>query len=228
MLRIASWVLISSGVLLLAIWALTRVDSKAESRAAMEQFRNTTNTSTTTTTSHPAASFAVPATADTEDWSDNRVAAYRESLQTHKGEAMAIITMPRLGIEAPIFRGTDDLTLNRGVGWIPGTARPGAEGNSGIAAHRDGFFRDLKDVAVGDVIELRTRDQLQTFEVRDWKIVEPTSVEVLAPTADPTLTLVTCYPFYYIGSAPHRFIVRAVRSDRGKKGTAPHLKLSSR
>ena len=195
----------------------------------MEEFRNTTTTTTSTTaaTTHPAAPFAVPATADTEDWSDKRVAAFQESLEKHQGEAMAVITVPRLEIEAPIFRGTDDLTLNRGVGWIPGTARPGAAGNSGIAAHRDGFFRGLKDVAVGDRIELRTREELQTYEVRDWKIVDPTSVEVLAPTSETTITLVTCYPFYYIGSAPHRFIVRAVRSDR-KNGANPHLKLSSR
>jgi sortase A len=117
-----------------------------------------------------------------------------------------------------VLGGTDDWTLNRAVGHIEGTAGPGAAGNSGIAGHRDGFFRGLKDVAVGDAIELETLGAVHHYRVTRTWIVEPDDVSVLDPTASPAVTLVTCYPFYFVGSAPQRFIVRAVRVD----ATAPH------
>jgi len=104
----------------------------------------------------------------------------------------------------------DDGTLDRGVGHIEGTATPGAEGNSGIAGHRDGFFRGLKDIAAGDVIELDTLHGRESYRVERTWIVDPEDVSVLDPTTTRALTLVTCYPFYFVGSAPRRFIVRAV------------------
>jgi len=108
-----------------------------------------------------------------------------------------------------VLEGTDDLVLNRGVGHIDGTPRPGEPGNVGIAGHRDGFFRGLKDVTAGDVIEVETLSQRLRYRIQSLTIVSPQSVDVLEPTAEPALTLVTCYPFYYVGSAPQRFIVRA-------------------
>jgi len=102
------------------------------------------------------------------------------------------------------------VTLNRGAGVIAGTALPGERGNVAISAHRDGFFRPLKDVVVGDVIELRGAEgRVQRFEVAAISIVDPLDVSVLDATDAPVLTLVTCYPFYYVGFAPDRFIVRA-------------------
>ena len=107
--------------------------------------------------------------------------------------------------------GTDNLTLNRAVGRIAGTARPGEPGNLGIAGHRDGFFRGLKDLAPGGELELETLDGAQlVYTVRDIWIVQPEDVHVLDPTPEPSLTLVTCFPFYHVGSAPERYIVRAV------------------
>ena len=107
--------------------------------------------------------------------------------------------------------GTDDRTLDRAVGHIEDTAPPGTDGNSGIAGHRDGFFRGLKDIAAGDAIELDTLQGKEVYRVERTWVVEPEDVSVLDPTPTPALTLVTCYPFYFVGSAPQRFIVRAVR-----------------
>ena len=109
----------------------------------------------------------------------------------------------------PILDSTTDLALNRGAGHVEGTAMPGDVGNVGIAAHRDGFFRGLKDIQIGDQIELTTLEGQQTFVVSKLSIVDPYEVSVLDPTDEPVLTLITCYPFYFVGSAPERFIVRA-------------------
>jgi sortase A len=109
----------------------------------------------------------------------------------------------------PVLEGTDEFTLNRGVGHVAGTALPGERGNVAIAGHRDGFFRVLKDVTAGDRIRLVTLWQTVDYTVQETRIVEPEDVRVLEPTGTPVLTLLTCYPFYYVGSAPKRFVVRA-------------------
>ena len=101
---------------------------------------------------------------------------------------------------------------------------PGAPGNSGLAAHRDSYFRALKDIADGDAIEIITRDSIVTYRVERTWIVSPTDVWVLDPTPAPAITLVTCYPFYFIGSAPQRFIVRAIETavaSRKNSGNTP-------
>ena len=122
-----------------------------------------------------------------------------------------MLRIPKIRLEVPVLPGTDDRTLDRGVGHIEDTAPPGTAGNSGIAGHRDGFFRGLKDIAAGDVIELDTLQGKQVYRIERTWVVEPEDVSVLDPTPAPALTLVTCYPFYFVGSAPQRFIVRAVR-----------------
>lgn len=127
---------------------------------------------------------------------------------------MAVLEIPKIGLEVPVFEGTDDLTLNRGVGRIIGTTRPGEGGNIGIAGHRDGFFRGLKNITVGDKIDLRTLKGMETYEVTSVIITDPTDIRVLEQGGVPALTLVTCYPFYFIGSAPQRYIVRAELSER--------------
>ena len=112
-------------------------------------------------------------------------------------------------IQVPVYDGTDDFTLNRGVGRIEGTAVVGAGGNLGIAGHRDSFFRGLKDIAIGDSIDLLTLRGNEAYSVSSIEIVDPADVGVLAPTEYKTITLVTCYPFYYVGHAPKRYIVKA-------------------
>ena len=122
-----------------------------------------------------------------------------------------MLRIPKVRLEVPVLPGTDDLTLDRGVGHIEYTVQPGTDGNSGIAGHRDSFFRGLKDIAIGDLIELDTKQGTDVYRVERTWIVNPEDVSVLDPTPMRALTLVTCYPFYYVGSAPQRFIVRAVR-----------------
>lgn len=136
-------------------------------------------------------------------------------LAPDEGELIGRIKVPRLGVSAILMEGVGRKTLRRGAGHIPATAMPSEEeGNVGIAAHRDSFFRGLKDIREDDTIELTTLDGTFRYEVEWTKIVKPDDISVLAPTEDPALTLVTCYPFYYVGSAPKRFIVRAHRIDQ--------------
>ncbi len=128
------------------------------------------------------------------------------------GELVGRLAIPRLGLTAIVLEGVDKKTLRRGAGHIPATALPQQqEGNVGIAAHRDSHFRELKDIREDDTIELTTLDGTFRYQVEWTKIVKPADVSVLEPTDEPALTLVTCYPFYYVGSAPERFIVRATR-----------------
>ena len=121
----------------------------------------------------------------------------------------AVLEIAKVKIEAPVFEGTDGLTLNHAVGHIAGTAQPGGPGNIGIAGHRDGFFRRLKDIRTGDEIALRTRGGSDLYTVDHIEIVSPREVRVLNDDGNPSLTLVTCYPFYFVGGAPERFVVKA-------------------
>ena len=151
----------------------------------------------------------IPAKVDFSLWSSGRIRAYRRSLAHDFAPPIALLKIPKIGLLVPVFDGTDDLILNRGVGRIAGTAQPGAPGNLGIAGHRDGFFRGLKSVSRGDKIEVVRRHSTEVYVVDNIRIVSPKDVSVLAPRGVPSLTLVTCYPFYYIGSAPKRFVVEA-------------------
>lgn len=127
-------------------------------------------------------------------------------------ELIGRIIIPRLGVQGIVKEGVDDKTLRRAVGHVPGTALPGEDGNVGLAAHRDTFFRGLKDVRKNDRIRIETSDGDYEYQVDSIRIVRPNDVEVLASTRDHrALTLVTCYPFYYVGNAPKRFIVRATQ-----------------
>jgi sortase A len=126
---------------------------------------------------------------------------------------IGVLRIPVVEIEVPVSEGTGETVLSRGAGLIVGSAPPGSHGNVAIAAHRDTFFRGLKDITVGDLIELDTLDRPRTYRVTELSVVEPTDVHVLADTGEPVLTLVTCYPFYFVGHAPQRFIVRAVAAD---------------
>ncbi len=142
-------------------------------------------------------------------WNPKRVIAYKESLSAKTDLPLAILRIPKINLEVPVFNDTDDLTLNRGVGRILGTAKIGQTGNLGIAGHRDGFFRGLKDIGLDDIVELIRPGQTDQYLIKKIEIVSPDDVSVLAPTPTSTLTLVTCYPFYYIGHAPQRYIVTA-------------------
>lgn len=127
-----------------------------------------------------------------------------------QGTVIGRIEIPRLGVSAVIRSGSDARTLKLAVGHIPGTALPGETGNIGLAGHRDTFFRRLRDIRPDDDIRIVTTTGTFGFSVARTNIVRPRDTWVLNPTRAATLTLVTCYPFTYIGAAPERFIVRAV------------------
>jgi sortase A len=125
------------------------------------------------------------------------------------GSTIGRIEIPRLGVSAIVRAGTDARTLRLAVGHIPGTAYPGDSGNVGLAGHRDTFFRKLRDVRPDDIIRIATVEGTYSYRVDRTTVVNPDAVWVLDPTDSEMLTLVTCYPFTYIGSAPQRFVVRA-------------------
>jgi len=135
--------------------------------------------------------------------------ASRTRAEAGKSGLIGQIEIERLGISAIVSEGTDGRTLRRAVGHLRETAFPGETGNVALAGHRDSVFRALRDVETGDRIRITTPDGTFDYEV-DWAaVVEPYQIEVVRPTRDATLTLVTCHPFDYIGPAPRRFVVRA-------------------
>jgi sortase A len=133
--------------------------------------------------------------------------------ELEEGELIGRIEIPSAGVSAMILEGVAYKTLRRGVGHIPGTPLPRWDGNVGLAAHRDSFFRGLKDIRKNDIITLKTLHGTFQYRVESTEIVRPKDTHVLEDTDKPVLTLVTCYPFYYVGSAPKRFIVRAERVE---------------
>ena len=145
-----------------------------------------------------------------------RVAVWPAPLLASAPAPLAVLRIARVRLEVPVLPGTNARTLDRAVGHIEGTAPPGTGGNVGIAGHRDSFFRGLRDIRYGDLIEVDTLLESYSYRVERTWVVDPTEVSVLAPTPGPALTLVTCFPFDFIGSAPRRFIVRAVPVDRGR------------
>jgi len=153
--------------------------------------------------------------ADTrKDWSEQRIRAF-DAAEAAAGRTPPLgrLEIPALDLAVMVLDGTDEVTLNRAVGRIQGTALPGEMGNLGIAGHRDGWFRALRKLTPGDEIVLRTLDGRYRYQVEEIEIVEPSETSVLAPSQDARLTLVTCYPFYWMGNAPQRYIVKAELVD---------------
>jgi sortase A len=133
------------------------------------------------------------------------------------GRLIGRLEIPRLGLSTVVLEGTDEVTLRRAAGHIPGTALPGRPGNVGIAAHRDTFFRPLREIRKQDSILLTTLQGTRHYQVESIRIVFPQDVRVLKASGERILTLVTCYPFYFVGHAPRRFVVQA----REVSGPAP-------
>lgn len=202
------------GLLMLAIYVAARIHRFVLSRADVDTFE----TQEIRSADHRPNLELHVNEPDFTLWAPKKIKAYEESLTAQFTPAVAILRIPRVNIEAPVLEGTGDLTLNRGVGLIEGTSRPGEAGNIGIAGHRDSFFRALKDIGTGDTIEMVTHNKVSKYVVDRIVIVAPNDTSVLGPRPN-SLTLVTCYPFYFIGSAPQRYIVQArdneVLSPRG-------------
>jgi len=152
---------------------------------------------------------------DTSLWNAAQIDHYEESLKVDTAPPLGILTIDKLNIQVPIYNGTEKFILNRGAGRIKGMAKMDEEANLGISAHRDGFFRGLKDIEVGDDIEIQTTRGVEKYAVTAINIVPKADVSVLKPTTEKTLTLVTCYPFYFVGNAPKRYIVTAIPKAPG-------------
>jgi sortase A len=183
------------GITLIALAGFTWFGGVAHSRSAVADFEQIKD-------------MAIPA-ADQRNWSEQRKAAYQHALSKEAGDTLAILRIESAGIEVPVFDSTSKTALNRGSGHVAGTALPGTHGNTAIAGHRDGFFRGLKNISVGAEIELSTLHGQQKFRVAEILIVDPLDVSVLNSADETMITLITCYPFYFVGPAPERFIVRA-------------------
>jgi sortase A len=198
MVEILGW---AAGLVCLVYVGAQYIDGRRGSQEALERFAELQATDKRTESP------------DLTLWSPQRIAAWQSTLTLPRELPLGVLRIPRIHLEVPVLEGTSDVTLNRGVGHIEETAVPGTSGNTGIAGHRDGFFRSLKDVGLGDEIELETLQEKQLYRIERVWIVNPEDVSVLDSTPAQSITLVTCYPFYFVGSAPQRYIVRAVRAD---------------
>lgn len=165
-------------------------------------FATAYSTSTTSSTGLPSTTTPEPRTETSEPL-----------FALRPGKPIGFIEIPRLRLSSVVLEGEKESALLLGVGHLSDTPMPGTTGNSVLAAHRDTFFRPLKGIRRDDIIRFTTGHGEIEYVVRATKIVEPTDVAVLAPTSSSTLTLITCYPFNYIGPAPKRFVVQAERSD---------------
>jgi sortase A len=207
-------VLLAAGLSLLAIYGAARIEGVISFHTALRKFAAIESRAALAKQSE-AAEMRAAAEAETSELgtvSDREQAGSDEEQMQQSGAPLALLRIAKIQLEAPVFDGTDGLTLNHGVGRIAGTARPGETGNIGIAGHRDGFFRGLKNVGVGDAIELETPNGTDTYIVDQVQIVAPEDTSVLRPRSVASVTLVTCYPFHFIGSAPQRYVVTAFLS----------------
>ena len=130
-------------------------------------------------------------------------------LALEPGTPLAELSIPRIGLSLVVMEGSDEHTLRKGLGHIEDTSLPGESGNVAIAGHRDSFFRPLLNIQVGDDIILDTPGERVHYKVSSYRVVNSSEVSVIKPTDEAVLTLVTCYPFWFVGSAPDRFVVRA-------------------
>jgi sortase A len=127
------------------------------------------------------------------------------------GQPVGLLEIPRVGLSAPVLVGDDEKTLRAAAGLLPDTPRPWQDGNTAVAGHRDGDFALLRLVRKGDRIRMTTPRGNFEYEVVSTRVVQPTDLSVLAPGPTASLTLITCYPFFFVGAAPERFVVRADR-----------------
>ncbi len=211
--EIALWVV---GAAILSLVAYTLVDDEVERRQALDLFSQARAEMVAVT----AEQEVVPDTLTADGAGDllpgdrsgaagpgspeaATVATSAENLP------IAVLRIDSVGLEVPVFANTSEDNLSRGAGWVSGTARPNDGGNMGIAAHRDRYFRPLKDVKVGEHLDLLSLDGEQRYRVTEVMIVDPEDTWVLDRGNADAVTLVTCYPFYFVGNAPRRYIVRA-------------------
>jgi len=185
--RIVSWVLLIAGILALAYVAYVLVSAAYFQARESRKLRH---------------AVSQPVVAPTP-----RVVA--------EGDVIGQIELPRLGLSAIVVQGDSDDVLRKAVGHVPETALPGQAGNIALAGHRDTIFRPLRDVKIGDTISLKTAAGDHSYRVTSTEVVPPTDIGVLQSRGENELTLITCFPFHFVGHAPNRFIVRAEEVSAG-------------
>jgi sortase A len=205
------------GLTLLAFYVVARGHGNVAGAEDVERFLEVraalAESGSHSTDEHQDDSLGFDGPIDFSLWAEGRIEAYQESLGEDLDLPLALLRIPRIALEVPVHEGTGELVLNRAVGSIGGTALPGGEGNIGIAGHRDGYFRGLKELEPGDAIEIVTLARTDTYLVDKISIVDPADVHLLNPSPTPVVTLVTCYPFYHVGKAPRRYILRATLQE---------------
>ncbi len=203
-IRLARLCLLVVGIVCLGIYCESYLYRTVYQFYESWQFDHTPETEPASPPSETAKPTVLPAVLPDPD------RASPPSLPSQSGGIVGRISIPRLHLSAIVEEGVDEATLARAVGHIPGTALPGETGNIGIAGHRDTFFRKLKDLQPKDEIDLTTHSGRFRYTVDSLTVVEPGDVSVLEAKGGKILTIVTCFPFQYIGNAPRRFIVHAV------------------
>jgi sortase A len=213
------------GILLVSVYVANRVYGAIYSHASIQSFWAHEASPQIVVEAQSIWHSGVP---DFRLWSQKRIRAYQTSLAAIVSPPLGVLEISAIQLRVPVLEGTDELTLDRAVGHIPGTAPLGETGNIGIAGHRDGFFRGLKDVHVGETIDVYTQRGRSRYAVDEIQTVSPDDVSVLAPRAKPSLTLVTCYPFYFVGSAPLRYIVHAMAADTKQLKSSEQLGMEAK
>jgi sortase A len=206
-LEISCWI---AGIALVLLYVSARGSAIVERNEGIAAFAQARMLAAAPPVAEYAGTERAP---DQSRWSESRRQRYAAQMAEPTSALVvpeAVLRIRSIRLEVPVYADLNERNLNRGAVFVPGTASPDSEGNVAIAAHRDGFFRALEGVAVGAIVEVESRSRRRLYRVTELLIVEPTDTSSLRVTKWPALTLVTCYPFYFVGSAPQRFIVRAV------------------
>jgi LPXTG-site transpeptidase (sortase) family protein len=220
--RAGEWLSYSAGIVLSGIFVVHLAQGEVDRRQGIAEFEQAGEQLAMLQLSAPMsldpasyvdvidpADFEKLGDPDTTAWAPGRIADYRASLQAELPPVLGVLEVPSIELKVPVYANDSDLSMDRGAGIINGMAFPHEPGNIGISGHRDGYFRALKDIRQGDRILLQTLEGPKQFTVDNLQVVEISDVSLLQDTRDQTVTLVTCYPFYFVGHAPQRFIVTA-------------------
>lgn len=198
-LLLLSWLFLIAGLIGIGIYVYVTLDARLYQATEEQKFEQ-----------ERKAAQAQPAAPQQQAGPQQQAPAAQPARKVRRPhEMIGRVEIPRLRVAAMVREGYDETTLRRAVGHITGTAYPGEQGNAALAGHRDSFFRGLRNVHKNDVITFSTVDGTYRYKVDSIRIVGPKDVKVLQATGEPTLTLVTCYPFSYFGHAPERFVVQA-------------------
>ena len=209
-----------AGILLAGFFVVQLAQGEVQRQDGIAEFEQMAQASAAVRGSDQAETVATGAAEDTQDfentgepdtslWAAGRLADYQASLKADLPPVLGVLEVPSVGLKVPVYSTNTDLVMDRGAGIIDGMAYPHEPGNIGISGHRDGYFRVLKDVQVGDSIVLQSMEGEKHFKINATKVVAISDTTLLRDTDDQTVTLVTCYPFYFVGHAPKRFIVTA-------------------